>query len=326
MKNLENIELVVLAAGLSSRNFPHSKGPHKCLLPFGSEKIIDRIVREPVEAGIKHITFVVSSEVSKGFFEACFARMPDIEAKFAEKGDHVAVELLKRTYIPDDVSVKYVIAEPKGLAYAIGLAAGKAEGRHVAVCYPDDMILPRTPGTKPFIYKFLEHYATVMGGKGNLAATRLIDDPKRWGVVEDGYVREKQPLATSRQASCAYIIFDDRIATGLNQVALRTDIEGTPEYNQYKHQGKEIHYSDYFNETAARDPSMAMQIFEIGSEYRYLDCGTRNGYEEALVFALLKESVSAEANRGIAMQVMEEIATNNSNRFPAEELKNNIRG
>ncbi len=47
----ENLEFVVLAAGKSTRNYPHSKGiPHKSLVPFGSRKVKSITFLVPIPA------------------------------------------------------------------------------------------------------------------------------------------------------------------------------------------------------------------------------------------------------------------------------------
>ena len=55
----ENIEFVIACGGLSTRNFPHSKGiAHKCLMPFGDVRLIDHVLGEITRMGGRHITLV----------------------------------------------------------------------------------------------------------------------------------------------------------------------------------------------------------------------------------------------------------------------------
>ena len=90
----KDLEFVILAAGKSTRNYPHSKGiPHKCLMPFGSIKIIDYIMNQIVEAGGKYITIVVPDESSINYFNDCFKKEPDMEEKFEKKGKKDSLEL-----------------------------------------------------------------------------------------------------------------------------------------------------------------------------------------------------------------------------------------
>ncbi|MDR2099001.1 MAG: NTP transferase domain-containing protein, partial [Rickettsiales bacterium] len=67
---VDDIEFVILAAGKSTRNYPHSKGlPHKSLIPLGSRKVIDQIIKEAIRAGIRHITFVCADDRAREAFE-----------------------------------------------------------------------------------------------------------------------------------------------------------------------------------------------------------------------------------------------------------------
>ena len=45
---------------------------------------------------------------------------------------------------------------------------------------------------------------------------------------------------------------------------------------------------------------MAIRTFPISKTDTYLDCGTLQGYEEALLYTLLKESVFKEKNKQTA--------------------------
>ena len=137
MMTPNDLEFVILADGKSTRNYPHSKGiPHKALVPFGSIKVIDHIIKEPLRAGVKNITIVVSDEQSKEAFESCFRHEPKIEEKFKKSGNNLSLELLQSLYMPEGVDIKYVIQnEPKGLAHAVGLAAPVSGGRHMCVAF-----------------------------------------------------------------------------------------------------------------------------------------------------------------------------------------------
>ena len=89
MLTTNDLEFVILAAGKSTRNYPHSKGiPHKSLVPFGSRKVIDFIMKQIILAGGKHITIVVADNSAVDAFKQCFSREPEIEEKFESKGKY----------------------------------------------------------------------------------------------------------------------------------------------------------------------------------------------------------------------------------------------
>ena len=297
----DDIEYVILAAGKSTRNYPHSKGiPHKALVPFGSRKIIDYIIKEPIDAGVRNITIVVSDEKARESFESCFTREPHIEEKFKKSGNLIGLELLQSLYLPEDIDLKYVIQkEPKGLAHAVGLANKIAKGRHLAVRMPDDMVLKRDPDSAEpaFVARAIGEYAR--GNGGHVFCTRAVADPSRWGIIEDGIFKEKPKNTSSDQAAHTLWFFDALSARVQEEMADRADTPGTPEWNAVQ-AGGELHHNDYINQFIERNPEMRIRAFPLGANDVYLDCGTLGGYEEALIYMLLTDSAFKEKNKDIA--------------------------
>ena len=307
MLTTDDLEFIILAAGKSTRNYPHSKGiPHKSLIPLGSRKVIDHIIRELINAGAKHITIVCSDEKAKESFELCFTKEKNIEDKFKKNGNIIGLELLQSLYVPDNVEIKYVIQhEPKGLGHAIGLANKVACGRHLVVRVPDDIVLPNhcaldKEARKSAVCRCIEKYVSD-GIGGNMFITRHVKDPSRWGIIEDGIFKEKPSSSKSDEAFNTLAIFDAAIGKKLEEVADKIDTEGTEEYNLWKNEGKEIHFDKYLNEEVKKDPEkMKIRTCPILKTDTYLDCGTLQGYEEALLYTLLKESVFKERNKKTA--------------------------
>lgn len=307
MLTTNDLEFIVLAAGKSTRNYPHSKGiPHKSLIPLGSRKVIDHIIKELISSGAKHITIVCSDTKSKEAFELCFTKEQKIEDKFKKNGNIIGLELLQSLYIPDDIEIKYVIQhEPKGLGHAIGLANKVACGRHLVVRVPDDIVLPNhcakdEYSRKPAVRRCIEKYVEDSIG-GNMFITREVKDPTRWGIIEDGVFKEKPENSKSKEAYHTLAILDAQVGKKLENIAENADIKGTEEYDLWYTQGKEIHFDRYLNEEVAKNPDkMAIRTFPIAKTDTYLDCGTLQGYEEALLYTLLKESVFKDGNKKIA--------------------------
>lgn len=311
MLTTNDLEFVILAAGKSTRNYPHSKGiPHKSLIPLGSRKVIDHIISEIISAGAKHITIVCSDEKAKEAFELCFTKEKKIEDKFKKNGNIIGLELLQSVYVPDDVEIKYVIQkEPKGLGHAIGLANKVAGNRHLVVRIPDDIVIPNhyaplTELRKPVVRRCIEKYIAD-GIGGNMFITRHVDNPSRWGIIDDGIFKEKPETSKSNEAFHTLAIFDTKVAKRLEEVATAIDTEGTKEYDLWTKEGKEIHFDKYLNEEVQKDPAkMAIRTFPIANTDTYLDCGTLQGYETALLYTLLKESVFKEQNKETAQKLL----------------------
>jgi UTP-glucose-1-phosphate uridylyltransferase len=292
----KNIEFVVPAAGQSSRNYPHSKGiPHKSLVPFGSKKIIDHIMSEIIQAGGKHITFVVSDENAMRSFKDCFKREKEVEEKFKRTNNILGLEILQSNYIPEDIELKYIIQqEPKGLAHAIGTAALQSPNKHLAILLPDDIII--THDGISIVKKVVDKYITDNIG-GNLFLTRQVDDISRWGIIENGIFLEKPKTSSSREAANMFFILDQSIGTILANAAIKADTAGTKEYQQWERK-KELHHSTYINEAVKQNPNkMKIRTYKVHEKDLFLDCGTLHGYEKALLYALLTTSIHKKENR-----------------------------
>ena len=297
----DNLEFVILAAGKSTRNYPHSKGiPHKSLVPFGSRKVIDFIMQQIVLAGGKHITIVVADNAAIEAFEQCFSREPEIEKKFETKGKIKSLELLQSLYIPDDVEIRFQIQEkPKGTGHAVGRVYNeiKNTGRNIVMIWPDDIVLCDKKSTDAYkatpIYKRAVDEYIKMGCKGNLGITRPVEDPSRWGIIDEGYFKEKPKDSKSNQAAFGLFIFDKAVCEKLYESSKAMDegkaVEGIV--------GGELAFADALNKTIDEDPTtQKIHTIPMLDSDTYLDCGSIEGYEKALLYTLLTESEFEEEN------------------------------
>ena len=306
-----NLEFVVLAAGKSTRNYPHSKGiPHKSLVPFGSRKVIDFIMHQIILAGGKHVTIVVADDAAIESFEQCFVREPEIEQKFEKKGNLKALELLQSTYIPDDVEINYVIQErPRGTGHAVGRVYDKIRdtGRNIVMIWPDDVVLSdktKTSETNNIYKRAIDEYIK-MGGHGNLGVTRSVDDPSRWGIIDDGFFKEKPKNSKSNQAAFGLFIFDKKVCEKLYTASLAVDRgEKVPGLV-----GDELVFADALNETIMEDiATQKIHTIPMLDTDIYLDCGCIEGYEKALLYTLLTESEFKTENLEFIKPIVEKLS------------------
>ncbi len=325
MLTTDNIEFVILAAGKSTRNYPHSKGiPHKSLIPFGSRKVIDYIIKELLNSGAKHITIVCSDTKAKEAFQLCFTRERNIEEKFKKNGNIIGLELLQSLYIPDDIQIKYVIQhEPKGLGHAIGLANKQAQGRHLVVRMPDDIVIStKTSDRSSTVSNCIKQYINDNRG-GNIFITRQVQDPSRWGIIDEGIFKEKPTSSKSNEAFHTMAILDSAIGKKLEEIATLIDMKDTPEYNAWQTKQTEVHFDKYLNEEISKNPeTMSIRTFPIQQSDTYLDCGTLKGYEEALLYTLLKESVYKENNRKTAQILLTDCLIEECNQSNKKQQNN----
>ncbi|MDR2099000.1 MAG: hypothetical protein LBO78_03170 [Rickettsiales bacterium] len=291
----DKLEFVILAAGKSTRNYPHSKGlPHKSLVPFGSRKVIDHIMGQIIAAGGKHITIVVSEDDAMKAFQQCFRREPEIENKFTNKGNMVGLELLQSLYVPENVDIKYVMQpRPLGTGHAAGLAyeSIRKTGRNIVMIWPDDIILSdryakfredREPIYKRAVDKYVGE-----GGRGNVVITRYVSDPSRWGIVDGGYYREKPEHSRSHEAGVGFCIFDRDVCEEILKETKAVDrgekVDGLV--------GGELTFIPALNRVIDGSPKkMKIRTVPMQPTDIYLDCGSIEGYEKALLYTLLTES------------------------------------
>jgi len=57
-------------------------------------------------------------------------------------------------------------------------------------------------------------------GLGNLFITRHVDDPSRWGIVENGIFKEKPKQSTSHEASMSMVFLDKKVGEKLEEAAI----------------------------------------------------------------------------------------------------------
>ena len=163
--------------------------------------------------------------------------------------------------------------------------------------WPDDIVLcdkkssdeyKRTPIYKRAVDEYIK-----MGGKGNLGITRPVDDPSRWGIIDEGYFKEKPKDSKSNQAAFGLFIFDKAVCEKLYQSSKAMDegkaVEGIV--------GGELAFADALNKTVDEDPStQKIHTIPMQDSDTYLDCGSIEGYEKALLYTLLTESEFEDEN------------------------------
>ncbi|GHC26898.1 UTP--glucose-1-phosphate uridylyltransferase GalU [Aidingimonas halophila] len=130
---------VLPVAGFGTRCLPASKAIPKEMITIVDKPVIQYVVEEAVEAGIKEIVLVTHS--SKGAIENHFDKHFELETTLEAKGKTELLEEL-RNIIPDDVRIISIRQpEPLGLGHAI-LCARPVVGDNesFAVLLPDVLV------------------------------------------------------------------------------------------------------------------------------------------------------------------------------------------
>lgn len=125
-------------AGLGTRILPATKSIPKELLPIVDKPILQYVVDEAINAGIRELVFVVSR--TKNSIQDYLDKSYELEAELEKKNKSKELELL-RSLIPDDVHCAYVRqSEALGLGHAILCARAAVGNEPFAVILPDDLM------------------------------------------------------------------------------------------------------------------------------------------------------------------------------------------
>jgi glucose-1-phosphate thymidylyltransferase len=210
---------IVLAGGTGSRLFPLTKVTNKHLLPVGRVPMIFHPIRRLIETGIHEIMVVTGTE-----------HLGDVVGLLGS-GREMGAEF---TYRVQD--------EAGGIAQALGLCRGFAQGQPVAVILGDNIF--NGPVTGP-VQDFLAQ------GSGARLVLAPVPDPHRFGVATFGpeparellEIVEKPTTPPSNYAVTGLYFYDARVFHIVSELApsRRGELEITDVNNTYLSWG-ELHY------------------------------------------------------------------------------------
>jgi UTP--glucose-1-phosphate uridylyltransferase len=139
---MEIRKAVIPAAGLGTRFLPVTKSVPKELLPILDRPMLQYVIEEAVEAGIRQIILVTAP--GRESVAAYFQPDATLEQYLANSGDPELLEKVRETSSLAQVST--VIQEkPLGLGHAIWTAREAVGNEPFVVILPDD-IIAHTPG------------------------------------------------------------------------------------------------------------------------------------------------------------------------------------
>jgi UTP--glucose-1-phosphate uridylyltransferase len=278
-------------AGLGTRFLPATKAMPKEMLTVVDRPLIQHVVEEAIEAGIKEFIFVTSP--NKQTIQEHFSRQPELEKVLAARGKTKELESLAHGF-PAPETTKFVDQlEPLGLGHAVWCARDLVGNEPFALLLPD--VLVQTPG-KSCLAQMLDVYAQV---GGNIIAVEQVpkDRAKNYGILSvgegDGHVfpidgMVEKPKPGTEPSDLAI----------LGRYVLQPEIFGILS-RQEKGAGGEIQLTDAMLALLKNQPFYAVKV-----EGRVFDCGATLGFLRANVaYALarpdLAGSISAELKKPI---------------------------
>ncbi len=303
MTTLSDIEFIIPCGGKSSRNYPHSKGiAHKSLLPFGDGRLIDYILQEIVAIGGKHITIVCSSDDVIDIFKEALKTDAQTEEKLRLKGLSAIADAIKRTFLPDQIDLKFTIQEkPLGTAHVLALAHRLSPDRHGVMIFPDDIIVS-SDKENSYLKRIVDAFLTDpnqillfgipkenVSNNAILHNNRLIEKPKDPANFVALYSPVILPKATLDFIEQQY-----------------TEIEKTGQMPTQLSGGEWVYVDgiNAFLDAQPTDTPYHIAVCQKTDDDLLLDTGTLPLYQQAQIFALLKLSKFSAENKKYAVKLL----------------------
>lgn len=168
---------VIPAAGLGTRFLPATKAVPKEMIPIIDKPTVQYIVEEAVQAGVRHIVFIIGR--NKDAVANHFDFQPELERHLVEKGKDEELASVRR--MVEDVSYSFVRQnEPRGLGHAVLCARHViGENEPFAVMLGDDVMV----SSEPVLGQMIRQYEQI--GAPLVALEQVAPDAvNRYGIVD----------------------------------------------------------------------------------------------------------------------------------------------
>lgn len=281
----ENIEFIIPCGGKSLRNYPQAKGlGHKCLLPFGSVRIIDHILKQIFEAGGRNVTIVCNSQEIINRFKEALAPTPDLVEALRNKGHERIADALQETEIPSDARIQYVIqSKPLGTSHVLGLAHRLSMEKHAIMIFPDDIYLPKNPQNNQ-IKKILDMF--IKNEKQMLATGIYQEDVSRYCIINNGRLIEKSQIAYNHTAGFSPMVIPKEI---LDYMTSKIDDLESGSYQPSRVNGEWVYTEgvNSFLDEGGEEKGFSVKMLLKDDEDQYIDLGVLPSYEHGMLLSLL---------------------------------------
>jgi len=257
-------QAIIPLAGLGTRLLPLTSVLPKELLPINGKAVIEHILDECIEAGIKEFIFIISKKkltIKKYFFNDKFYK------RIIKKNNDKRIKKHFLKLKKYQKMIKFVYQnEPKGTGDAVMKCKKLIKGNFFLMLLPDDLIIKKNC-TKEMLYL---HKIK----KCSIIATKTVDRStvSRWGIlsvknkkknyfqISDVVEKPSVKTAQSNYAIIGRYILPKKIT---NEIM---NLKPAP--------GKEIHITDAIRNLIFKGNNFYGNVFKG----KYLDCGTLKGY------------------------------------------------
>lgn len=291
MTRLQPVRKAVLpVAGMGTRFLPATKAVPKEMLPVVDKPVVQYAVEEAKEAGIEQFIFVTGR--GKHVIEDHFDHAYELESLLSSRDKTAELDSLLES-LPGTGSVSFTRQQkPLGLGHAVWCARHAVGDEPFVVMLPDDLMM----GTPGALSQMMEAYRQVGGGVIVAAEEKLLEETKRYGVIDPGaingnvvevkgVVEKPDPAnAPSRLCIIGRYILPPEIFSELDR--------------QERGAGDEIQLTDSMARLIGRMPFHAVK-----TDCARFDCGDKVGFLHANIAVGLTRPDIAPALRAILKNV-----------------------
>ena len=175
---------VIPVAGLGTRMLPATKAIPKELLPIYDRPLIEHVVKEAIDGGIREIILITRSgkEAIENHFDAHY----ELEHRLVKKGkDKILEDIVK--IIPDDVKISSIRqADALGLGHAILCAKHFINNEPFAVLLPDVLVLDKKIRKKNISFHELINAWKNTGISQIMVEQVDFNSIEKYGIVDTG--------------------------------------------------------------------------------------------------------------------------------------------
>lgn len=175
---------VIPVAGLGTRMLPATKAIPKELLPIYDRPIIEHVVKEAIDCGIREIIFVTRSgkEAIENHFDAHY----ELEHRLVKKGENKILEDIVKV-VPDNIKISSIRqADALGLGHAILCAKHLVNDEPFAVLLPDVLVLDKKNRGKNYSFTHLVN-AWNESGIGQVMVEQVgASNIEKYGIIDIG--------------------------------------------------------------------------------------------------------------------------------------------
>lgn len=266
------MKAIIPVAGLGTRMLPATKAIPKEMLPIVDKPLIQYVVNEAIEAGIKEIVLVTHS--SKNSIENHFDTSFELEATLEARVKRQLLEEVQ-AICPKGVTIMHVRqGQAKGLGHAIGCARPLVGDSPFAVILPDVLIDDAASDlTKDNLADMVTRYRATGQSQVMVEAVPM-DQVDKYGVVDCGGVEVKSGDSVEMQAMVEKPEISEAPS---NQAVVGRYVLSNEIWDILEHTapgaGDEIQLTDAIVELMKSHSVAAYGI--VGKSH---DCGSKQGY------------------------------------------------